>query len=234
MQTIGHVHYDGFQAPLWLVSYRPPKADGRRILINGGIHGNEPAGVECIVQVIESLATHQSHFTEPAVDWLPIVNPWGWAHDIRYNPAGIDINRDFASKHSPEARLVIQFLKDKEYDLMVDLHEDPSAAGFYLYQYGLPQKIISEEIVASIAAAGYPIEDSVNMLLLKTRNGIIDAPMWGLHYMQLSGQLSIANYYRLNCCRRVYTVETPTHLPFADRVEIQCSVVNQLIEKALQ
>jgi hypothetical protein len=59
---------------------------------------------------------------------------------------------------------------------------------------------------------GYPIEQDVSMAVLKTANGIIDAPMWGLWYMRLTGQLSIANYYRLNNSRFVYTVETPASL----------------------
>ena len=57
---------------------------------------------------------------------------------------------------------------------------------------------------------GYPIEENVSMVILKTENGIIDAPMWGLRYMRITGQLTLSNYYRLNNSPHVYTIETPT------------------------
>jgi hypothetical protein len=41
---------------------------------------------------------------------------------------------------------------------MLDLHEDPTARGFYLYQYGLDDISACEKIVASVNDMGYPIE----------------------------------------------------------------------------
>jgi hypothetical protein len=38
--------------------------------------------------------------------------------------------------------------------------------------------------------------------------------------MRLTGQLSITNYLRLESCREVYTIETPTHLPMEDRLRL--------------
>jgi hypothetical protein len=78
---------------------------------------------------------------------------------------------------------------------------------------------------------GYPIEQNIKMVTLKTENGIIDAPMWGLWYMRLTGQLSIANYYRLKNSRFVFTVETPVSLLWADRLKMQQTAVVGLIEQ---
>jgi hypothetical protein len=108
---------------------------------------------------------------------------------------------------------------------MIDLHEDPGADGFYLYQYGNDSKAVSEGLIQTVGELGYPIEKNVSMVILKTKNGIIDAPMWGLWYMRLSRQLSITNYYRLNNSTMVYTVETPTRLPLADRLLLQETAV---------
>ena len=66
-------------------------------------------------------------------------------------------------------------------------------------------------------------------LQLKTENGIIDAPMWGLWYMRLTGQLSIANYYRLNNSRSVFTMETPTSLLWENRLKMQKTAVTMLL-----
>jgi len=62
--------------------------------------------------------------------------------------------------------------------------------------------------------------------------GDFDAPMWGLAYMRLTGQLSIANYYRLQHSRRVFTLETPTGLAMADRQKIQLMAVRMMISRS--
>ena len=161
---------------------------------------------------------------------IPIVNPWGWVHDIRDNKAGIGINRDWPTFKARETEILRQILKNKTYDLMVDLHEDPTARGFYLIQYGLDDSSVGEKIVAAVEDMGYPIEQDVSLVTLKTVNGIIDAPMWGLWYMRLTGQLSITNYYRLNNSRFVYAIETPTILMWEDRLKIQITAVAMLLE----
>lgn len=113
------------------------------------------------------------------------------------------------------------FIAGRTWDLALDLHEDPSAGGFYVYQYGLSDRTLSAAVVAAVRQAGAPIAENVRMVILRTEEGIIDAPMWGLYYMQLTGQLSLANYTRLNASDRVFTLETPTLLPPADRLRIQ-------------
>ena len=102
------------------------------------------------------------------------------------------------------------------------------ATGFYVYQYGNDDISIAENLIDTIRNMGYPIEENVSMVILKTENGIIDAPMWGLRYMRITGQLSLANYYRLNNSQRVYTIETPTSLPMVDRITMQRTAVEVL------
>lgn len=230
LKEIGHVAYEGFHAPVWCVFFRPKEPVSYKILVNAGIHGNEPAGVSYIMNFVEHLAKHPDTYRSVAMDIIPMVNPWGWAHDNRFNRDGFDINRDFSTFHSQEAKIIADFLKNKQYDLMLDLHEDPSARGFYVIQYGTDDKTISEEVVDTIKKLGYPIEENVSIVILKTENGIIDAPMLGLWYMRFTGQLTITNYYRLNNSRRVYTIETPTSLPMEDRLIIQRTAVEMLID----
>ena len=228
-KELGRVEYDGFQAPIWCVSFRAEEPASYRVLINAGIHGNEPAGVAYALQLLEQMARNPHQHRSVAIDIIPIVNPWGWVHDIRFNQDGIDINRDFSTYHARESRIITDFIQGRHYDLMLDLHEDPSASGFYVYQYGNDNISIAENLIDTIRNMGYPIEEDVSMVILKTENGIIDAPMWGLRYMRITGQLSLANYYRLNNSQRVYTIETPTSLPMADRIIMQKTAVDELI-----
>ena len=230
LEEIGQVTYPNFKAPLWKISFKPYQPVEYRVWINAAIHGNEPASAEFIAQFVEQLAQSPHTYEQTAFDIIPIVNPWGWVHDIRFNKDGIDINRDFATFKSQEARSIKNILIGSSYHLMLDLHEDRSAKGFYLYQYGLSDQIVCRRIVATIRQMGYPIEQNVNMVILKTKDGIIDAPMLGLWYMRLTGQLSIANYYRLANSQAVFTVETPESLLWEDRLRMQKTAVEMLIE----
>ena len=230
LAEIGRVSYPGFAAPLWRVLFQPDGTVKYKVLFSAGIHGNEPAGAECALRFVEALARKPERYEGIAFDIIPLVNPWGWTHDIRFNQAGIDINRDFATFDSQEANIIRDILEKDQYTIMFDLHEDPAAKGFYIYQYGLGDRHLTRQIVAAIEDLGYPVEQDVKMVILKTENGIIDAPMWGLKYMRLIGQLSITNYYRLYNSRYVFTVETPTSLPFEDRLIIQQTAVDRLVD----
>ena len=68
------------------------------------------------------------------------------------------------------------------------------------------------------------------MVILKTNNGLINAPMWGLVYMRLTKQLSITNYLRLENSKLVYTVETPMGVPIDKRVAIHDLAFRMLAE----
>jgi protein MpaA len=230
LAEIGRVSYPGFAAPLWRVLFQPDGTVKYKVLFSAGIHGNEPAGAECALRFVEALARKPERYEGIAFDIIPLVNPWGWTHDIRFNQAGIDINRDFATFDSQEANIIRDILEKDQYTIMFDLHEDPAAKGFYIYQYGLGDRHLTRQIVAAIEDLGYPVEQDVKMVILKTENGIIDAPMWGLKYMRLIGQLSITNYYRLYNSPYVFTVETPTSLPFEDRLIIQQTAVDRLVD----
>ena len=230
MEKIGWVDYPGFQAPLWQISFRPGQSAAYKVFINAAIHGNEPAGAECAIQFVEQLAKSPQQYRKTAFDIIPIVNPWGWAHNVRFNRDGTDINRDFARFKSQEARMIKKTLQGETYHLMLDLHEDPLADGFYLYQYGLGDKTACEKVVATVSHMGYPVEQNVTMVILKTDNGIIDAPMLGLWYMRLTGQMNIANYYRLNSSKYVFTVETPIRLMWEDRLKIQRTAVDMFVD----
>jgi hypothetical protein len=129
--------------------------------------------------------------------------------------------------------MIQQFMQGKKYDLMIDLHEDPSAAGFYLYQYARPDDNLCRQIITKVIEMGYPVEQNVNMVILKTQNGLIDAPLWGLWYMKLTRQLSITNYCRLNNSTNVFTIETPTRLPMKDRLNMQTYALEMFLESQI-
>jgi len=218
VQDLGEVVYGGFKAPIKLYSIYNRSGFKYKVFLSGGIHGNEPAGVETLARFIESLARDPALYGNISFEIVPLTNPWGWSHDVRYNRDGLDINRDLAPQRSQEARIIAGYLKENRYDLMIDDQEDPSASGFYMYQYAMPSQALSRKVIAAVRAGGLPIEQNVNMVILKTEDGLIDAPMWGLWYMRATNQIGVPNYSRLYNSDNVYTVETATKLNYEERL----------------
>ncbi|MBU2547090.1 MAG: DUF2817 domain-containing protein [Proteobacteria bacterium] len=218
LRSIGKVTCGRFQAPLWLVVFSPEKAARHRVLIDAGVHGNEPAGVESALDFIDELTRNPGRYENIEFHVLPLVNPWAWAHDVRYNKDGIDVNRDFSSFHAREAALVDRFVTGTRYDLIVDHHEDPEGSGFYVWQYGRDDPALCRGLVDRVSKLGYPIEPDKRKVLISTRQGVVDAPLWGLYWMKWTRRLSLTNYFRLNNADAVFTVETPTRINLSDRL----------------
>ena len=230
MKVIGEVDYGEYKAPVWVISFSPSEESKYRVFLSGGVHGNEPVSVEILLEMIEALAENPQRYGNVSFDIVPVVNPWGWSHDIRFNRDGRDVNRDFASFKSQESRIIEEFMDGKKYYLMIDHHEDPDAKGFYIYQYGNPDTSLSRKVIEAVRNAGHPIEQDVSMIILKTENGLINAPMWGLWYMKLTRQLSITNYFRLNNSKKVYTIETPTRLGWEDRMIMHRTALKMFLD----
>lgn len=231
LTEVGKATYQEFKAPIWRLAYRPFQPGLKQVLVLAGIHGNETSGVSYVVQLIQNLARPPGASTAYDMDVIPIVNPWGYVHNLPFNPNGVDIGRDFTDFDSHEARVVRRFLREKRYDLVLDLREDPEADGFCIWQYGLDEAGASGRTVSRLQAAGYPIAHDTSMMFLKPRNGIVAAPLWGLTVLRLSRQLTFAGYIRRNVSNIVFTTVTPTALPLEDRIAMQRIAVETLLDQ---
>jgi hypothetical protein len=229
LTDIGRIDYPGFTSVFWRMVYRPFVPGLKRVLIVAGVRGNEAAGVECALALIEKLQAAPGRGSLFNADILPVVNTWGWVHDLGRNQEKVDIEQDFGSFASREARIIRRFLRGKRYDLVVDLREDPDATGFSIRQYGLEATTVSERIVAEIRAGGYPIETRAGGVWMAPQDGILTAPMWRLALMAWVGEVSLPVYARRQVSAAVYTVVTPTILLLADRVALQRTALEALI-----
>jgi hypothetical protein len=221
LTEIGRIVYPGMDAPIWRVAYRPFQADLKQVLVLAGTRGNETAGLEYVLTLIERLRSVPGPDTLYDLDIIPMANPWGWVHDRPDTHGGVDIADDFNRFDSKEARIIRRFLRDKRYDLVLDLREDPDATGFYLKQYAIGRIETSVRIIDRLRAAGYPIESDPDRFLLKPKNGIVDMPGWSLAVMQSARQLTMAGYIRQSVSSIVFSVVTPANLPLADRIVMQ-------------
>jgi hypothetical protein len=229
----GRVSWEGFESPIWVVHVDRPGA-ARRALVAAGTHGNEPAGTAWAVELVRRLAADPSAFVEVSFDIVPLLNPWGWSRDVRQDRDGHDINRGFVTFTSQEARVFRDFVAGRRYDFAIDHHEDNSAAGFYVYQYADRDTGPTRRLIDRVRGLGFPIEQDVSFVILHTRDGLIRAPRWGLWYMKATRKLSLTNWLRLEGIPKVFTVETPTALPIADRIALHSAAFTSLAVDVLQ
>jgi hypothetical protein len=72
----------------------------RPILLMGGIHGDEPLGVELARKTLEFLLADAGTNAQVKVPWIviPILNVDGFKAGTRVNGRGVDLNRNYPSK----------------------------------------------------------------------------------------------------------------------------------------
>jgi len=117
------------------VSFRSTK----KLLIMARQHGNEPAGTEAVLGLLEHLARTEGRAERALLERvtilaIPMANPDGAAASCRCNGAGVDLNRDWLALSQAETqaieRLYLQWLPDA----VIDLHELPAHSNKASYQ----------------------------------------------------------------------------------------------------
>ena len=127
------------------------KGNSLRALISAGIHGDEPGGIESILNFLKN-NEYLDYINEWEITLLPCLNPYGYEFGTRTNHQGKDLNRLFKLKNPPLEVIFAQSILETDFKLIIDLHEDNESHGYYLYQTGLPNKYekIGLEILNSL------------------------------------------------------------------------------------
>ena len=112
------------------------KGNSLRALISAGIHGDEPGGIESIINFLKN-SNYLDYIKEWEITLIPCINPYGYEFGTRTNHQGKDLNRLFKLKNPPEEVVFAQSILETDFKLIIDLHEDNESHGYYLYQTGL-------------------------------------------------------------------------------------------------
>jgi len=191
----------------------------KRIYISAGIHGDEPAGPMALLELM------RSGFFAEDTDWslCPALNPNGLARNQRENADGMDLNRDYWKRESPEVQAHARWLDTLAApDCFLSLHEDWETAGFYLYEINLgedqPQR--AQGIIDAVRPWFHP------------EPGIVDghrtrAPGWIYHEAEadVPEGWPEAIYLAKRQCPLSFTFETPSQAPLSERVAAHCAAV---------
>lgn len=125
----------------WLIMTRKPseiEPIAKKMLVIGGIHGEEPAGALAILKWLEE--ANESTLALVNMSFIPIINSYGFANKKRYGLSGIPTNGGFGSfktqDPSPEGQLIVNnigLLRSLAADGFMSLHEDNTIKESYIY-----------------------------------------------------------------------------------------------------
>lgn len=124
IDTLDEVEYADRTYPILCVRSRNREA-ARCVVVLAGVHGNEQAGLLAIPDILD-------RFDGASVRLVVVTpsNPVGAAELSRYNGDGYDINRDFVSFDTAEARAIRGVYDAEQPDFVLSLHEGPQDATF--------------------------------------------------------------------------------------------------------
>ncbi len=195
-------------------------ADGPRVYLSAGIHGDEPAGPLAMLELL------RAGFFSPDIHWLlcPALSPDGLAAGSRGNRAGVDLNRDYWQRRTPEVRAHARWLDAMPApEVFVSLHEDWECAGFYFYEINLGRDVPPR------AAA---IIEAVRPWFSPEPGPDIDghlarAPGWIYHEAEADVPQGWpeAIFLAKAGCPLSFTFETPSHAPLPRRIAAHMAAV---------
>ncbi|AOS45611.1 murein peptide amidase A [Lacunisphaera limnophila] len=203
-----------------LIAYTKHTAATRpRIYVSAGIHGDEPAPPWALLSLMEA------GFFDDTATWFvcPLINPTGFLRQTRENAAGTDLNRDYKEPQSPEVRAHVGWLqRQPEFDLVICLHEDWEAQGFYLYELNALNQPSLAPVMIETARLHGPIESAA---VIDGREAAEPGIIRPINDPLLRDTWPEAIYLRHHHGPLHYTLETPSARPFAERLTTLSAVL---------
>lgn len=233
MEPLGEILCAGRWYRMFQMHMGEAGLDKLGVTISAGIHGDEPAGVEAAIRFMQENAENQDLLSRFYFTIFPCDNPSGWEMGTRENAEGVDLNREFSARHpAPEVALLMKALEGRCFDLVIEMHEDIDASGFYLYELAEnPKEMVGEAIVKAVADMGYPVNLESCIEGLPAEGGLI-RPGRNLKRFRKT-HLPKAVYTYRTCGGHVFTLEPPASmLPLDDRVKIQLISISIVLDAA--
>ncbi len=192
----------------------------KNILITGGVHGDEPAGVEAVLQFLARDNTELLKRFSFMV--IPCVNPYGYVHDTRENKDGIDINRSFEEEKVCEVVVLKRAIGQTQFSFAIDFHEDYEATGFYLYEGKKDEQYLGPKIVDVVKTLGPIDTEEFDKEAPDITEGVYKvASEWGTE--------GLAPYLLHYHSEHVVITETPTVWPLEQSAALHLGVLDTVL-----
>lgn len=139
--------------------------DPIRIGFFAGIHGDEPAGAEALLQLADRLVSNPNLAEGYHLHLYPVCNPTGFDQRTRSSASGKDLNREFwQDSPEPEVRWLEQEILQHRFHGLISLHSDDTSEGLYGFVRGA---VLARSLLAPALAAA-------SQFLPRNQNPVID------------------------------------------------------------
>lgn len=126
-----------------------------KIGIFAGIHGDEPAGILGLIDLVRELDNNPELGREYQIFIYPLCNPSGFVDGSRFSRSSKDLNREFwKASTEPEVVLLEQEILRQKFDGLISLHSDDTSDGLYGFVSGatLTEHLMKPALAAAEAA----------------------------------------------------------------------------------
>jgi len=156
-----------------------------RLAIFAGLHGDEPAGVHAVVDLLRQLEADPFVGRAYRIHIYPLCNPTGYEDGTRHSRSGKDLNREFwTGSLEPEVAIIERELLFHKFHGIISLHSDDTSDGVYGFVRGatLTEHLMKPALAA--AEAALPVNQSsvidgfhaVEGIIKSAYEGILTAP----------------------------------------------------------
>jgi hypothetical protein len=227
VNEIGIVNYSGYEYKMYKITYGAVKTNNtRKYLFISGVHGNEIAPIYAMKEFIQRLDLIML-IDNITIDFIYILNPYGFEYGLRYNGNGIDLNRDFINFRTNETKFLVNSIGDKKYTGVYDFHEHGSTTGFMLYYYSYNNRVKANNILKMLQKNNIPLENKFVDVILETKNGAIYVPFYAkIYFMNIIKQATTGLYFNKMKVDEVFVFETPRNM----NLEKRKTIINMLLE----
>ncbi len=201
-----HFNINYAERKLPVISYVINPDIKETIMITAGCHGNEPAPIYALYNFLKN----KPKIKDKRIVIVPCIVPFGFCINVDKNAKGVDINKDFFSKHPQrETKLLKQLVKKYKPIFVLNMHEDPDENKFFLYIEGKNYRQKAEKMVSLVSKdmKVYKLKKIHGDIVI---NGIIESGKYSASFEDYLIKLNIPNF----------CVETPGTYPLQDRIKV--------------
>lgn len=194
--------------------------DPIRLGLFAGLHGDEPAGCEALIEFANALAAEPQLAAGYELFLYPVINPAGLCAGTRSNHLGRDLNREFWRQSGEvEVQAIERELRQHEFDGLITLHADDTCEGVYGYAHG---RVLNEALlVPALEAARHflPIDGRAIIDGFPARAGLISDCFCGVLSPPPEQQPKPFDLI----------LETPAHADFARQVAANVAALQAIL-----
>lgn len=192
---------------------------GRKLYVSSGIHGNESSGPIALKEFIR----YPSLFEGVDTTIFPILNTYGYSHNLRHNKNDKDLNRDYKNARQKETQKHLKLIQGVEYDLALCLHESTKATGCFIYKPNRNKRLdVMEEILVAMSKV-MPIDNRHTEWRVEIERGILKDTKYKEHHWTEAVYFSHQGV-------PAFTIEVPNAAPLRQRIVTFQAAITKAVE----